>query len=350
MGLFGQRKPRVDPALEAALAREPEPQLVRTQWHLREPLQRAVTAVDPGGVAAVYAQAQTAEERAWVSEQFRGMIAQAGGAIAGWSVAGVDGSLFGLLGEAHAYSAIGWQARGTSTADTVSGQSANVFADSHLHGYTRAMQAWELTGESDVMPLAAAQSMLIASDAENVWAHAQTWMRVDPWNIQGWRSLVDQLDARWHGTDESQLELAHRIVTGAPDGDPVLTVVPELLFARWTYLLYFCDLTYSQARAGFWMLSPVQELLRTAYRKLFESGAYRPGPYELEARNFFAFALYQSGFDAEALREMRALQGRVTFEPWDTRQDGRGLQDFAESREHVIKIVDFGMPLQDGRR
>lgn len=350
MGLFGKRKPQIDPALEAALAREAEPQLVRMQWHLREPLQRAVAAIDPAGVAAVYAQAQTAEERSWVSELFRGMIAEAKHTIPEWVKAGADGSLFGLLGEAHACSAIGWQHRGTSTADTVSDRAADVFTESHMHGYTRAMEAWRLTGESDVTPLASAQAMLIASDPENVWAHAQTWMRVDPWNVQGWHSLVDQLDARWHGTGASQLELAHRIVTDAPNGDPVLGVVPQLLFKRWTYLLYFHDLTYSQAHEQFWALSPVQELLRTAYRKMFESGVYRPGPYELESRNYFAFALYQCGFDVEALREMRALRGRVTFEPWDTRQDGKGLQDFAESREHVIKIVDFGMPLHDGRR
>ncbi len=47
---------------------------------------------------------------------------------------------------------------------------------------------------------------------------------------------------------------------------------------------------------------------------------------------------------------MRALNGRVTLEPWDTRQQGNSLGDFTESREHLIKIVDFGMPLQDGTR
>lgn len=78
--------------------------------------------------------------------------------------------------------------------------------------------------------------------------------------------------------------------------------------------------------------------------------AFSERPIEIEARNYFAFTLYQSVFDVEALREMRALKGQVTFEPWDTRQDGNGLLDFGESREHVIKIVDFGVPLRDGRR
>lgn len=349
MGLFGRRK-QVDPALEVAIAREAEPRLVRTQWPLREPLQRAVAAVDPAAAGSVYAQAQTREERSWVVGMFGGMVAEAEDLIPRWADAGTDGSLFGLLGEAYAYNRIGWRARGARTADTVSGQSADVFAVSLQHGYERCMQAWRATGERDITPLAAAQEMLISTDSETVWAHAQSWMRTDQWSVLGWRSLVDQLDARWHGTDQSQLELVHRVATGAPDGDPVLAVVPQLLFKRWTYLLYFGDMTYSQAHAEFWMLSPIQELLHTAYRKLFETGAYRPGPFEIETRNFFAFALYQSGFDVEAHREMRALQGRVTFEPWDTRQEGKGLADFAESREHVIKIVDFGMPLHDGRR
>lgn len=37
MGLFGRRKPKIDPALEAALDREAEPRLVLTQWPLRDP-------------------------------------------------------------------------------------------------------------------------------------------------------------------------------------------------------------------------------------------------------------------------------------------------------------------------
>jgi len=101
MGLFGRRKPKIDPALEAALDREAEPRLVLTQWPLREPMQRAVDAVDPAAAAAVYAQAQTREERSWVVSIFGGMIRHADEVIPRWADAGKDGSLFGLLGEAY---------------------------------------------------------------------------------------------------------------------------------------------------------------------------------------------------------------------------------------------------------
>lgn len=352
MALFGRRKKeaRLTPEQEALLDREPPARLTVTQSPLRAPLQRAVDTVDPAAAADVYAQAETREERCWVVAQFRNMVEDSGDLVQRWANAGADGTMFGLLGEAFAYSRIGWQARGTRTIDTVSGEAYDVFERSHMHGYEKAMQAWRATGEQDITPLAAAQDMLIATDPETVWAHAQKWMSTDKWCVLGWRTLVTQMDARWHGTHQSQIELVHRIVTGAPDGDPVLAVVPRMLFSRWTYLLYFDDMTYDRAREEFWMLAPIQELLITAYRKLYESGAHHPGPFDIDNRNFFAFALYQSGFDVEALREMRTLQGRVTYEPWDTRQSENGLRDFEESREHLIKIVDFGMPLHDGRR
>ncbi|MGO1770647.1 MAG: hypothetical protein ACTHZX_11900 [Microbacterium sp.] len=350
MGLFGRRREqKADPAVAAALEREAVPELARTTSPLREPLQSAVFAVDPAAADAVYRRATTPEERSWVLDQLGRMIADSA-RVADWARAGADPTVFGLLSEAFAHEAIGWQTRGTGRASTVGQDSADRFAESLQRGFVRMIEAWRLSGEADTAILAAAQTMLIASDPETVWAHAQRWMRDDPWNMAGWTSLVTQLDARWHGTDQSQLELAFRINRDAPEGDPVHGVVPMLLFQRWSYLLHFGDLTYSEAREQFWVLEPVREILRTAYRKLHETGAYRPGPYELSERNFFAFALYQCGFDAEALREMRALNGRVTLEPWDTRQQGNPLGDFAESREHVIKIVDFGMPLQDGRR
>jgi hypothetical protein len=129
-----------------------------------------------------------------------------------------------------------------------------------------------------------------------------------PEHLGAHKSYLQQVCAKWGGSDEEMHAFAYGAMTAAPEGSPLAALVPAAHVEAW--------LEADGTGPSYFQRTEVRRpILAAAERSVFHP-AYRKGVDWVWEHNMFAMTLALAGEDKAARRVFRALGGRMTEAPW----------------------------------
>lgn len=237
-----------------------------------------------------------------------------------------------------------WASRGHGLARSVSDSGHDGLITHNDRARELLLAAGTAWGQSDIVPFLHAQTTAYSMPAGSQGEVARYWQAIDPFNRHGIHAWGAQLDERWFGDDSDQLLLAESVAKNAPAGNEGLAAVPELVMDRWQYLQQFEELDNSDADDRSVKLPRVQDFIRLAYQKLFNSGVSVDPRLEARHLNYFAWCFYWGDQDELAFEAMRRLNGRVYEPVWTHRNwEVDPIEAYNDAREFLIKKFEFGL-------
>lgn len=214
---------------------------------------------------------------------------------------------------------LAFEDRGEGTADTVTAEGAQGFADWNARARDLMQRSAQASNHTDPFAFILAQGATVEGGPQAMLDHAQQWQAIDPWNPMGWSDLARGLDARWSGDLELLPRMAVHLAENAPEGHPALVEALATLDQHWDYLWTFGELAPAEADELVWRSDLGLHVVTTAYERF--AGKYQGGIRDNRHWDLFTYSFSMAGLHEEALALMRQQNGVLIAERWAGRYE-----------------------------
>jgi hypothetical protein len=194
---------------------------------------------------------------------------------------------------------LGWDARGSKTADKTSAKAMETF-ESKLHeaeGEVKKAIAIDPASPAIAPLMLAIQLGICCEDQSDAWF--RYGLAVDPGNLSLWFDRLHHLEPRWNGSAEEMLEFGRE------------ALATKQWAARVPFVLIFAHFTLANYDDSYYKNASVCRDVHTVYEPYLKM--YPDANYE---RSGFASLLYKCGEYPAAQRELQSLGAQVRIGPF----------------------------------
>lgn len=212
---------------------------------------------------------------------------------------------------------VGWAARGSGYARTVSEAGARRFFEclEQSHGL---LQNAAAHGPEDPTPWA--YLIRVARGLGEAPATASIYLkeakRRDAHHYFAHYEYLQGICAKWYGSHAQMWEFARATGAAAPSGSSLQALIAVAHFEQAGSIGALDELANpDKVEREYWTQAHVEQGLLQAFRKL-ESGGGATEPDRLQAYSEFAYALWRCGAHQAGAKAFEAIDNRVTYLPW----------------------------------
>jgi len=219
-----------------------------------------------------------------------------------------------------------WEARGDGWGDTVSRDNMNLFVQ-RLHQARQELLTAASLDPRDPNPYASLMTVCLGlgEDHEVADQLLEQALQRCPGHRHAHQNYLYRLADRWYGQPGDMMAYARRVISGAPEGSPLFTLVARAAVEQW--------MDDRGSNVDVFRRGALANLLVDAYRAGVASPRYVEDLYTAIDLNTWAFLFYQIGYKAR--REVFERVGmRKTEYPWVYMSEP--AQAFVEAREFCL--------------
>lgn len=223
-----------------------------------------------------------------------------------------SGSALAHIVSGFHYIAWAWEARGSSTADTVTNKGIQHFFHRLMRAkehFERATQLENAFPEAYVGLITIAMGTGFERDRLGDYFVKALVLNRGHWEVHA--KMVHALAEKWGGEPGEMFSLAYKASFNAPDDSALPGIVAVAHVEQWLYLA-MCDLE-DEHNQYFYKKDVLDDLL-AAYKKMENISSYDHS--HIQAMNMFAFCFYMGNQMSLAKATIKKLEGRFVNAPW----------------------------------
>lgn len=228
-----------------------------------------------------------------------------------------------------------WKARGEGTADIVSDSARDTWTQWNKTAISLMQEADRRANHTDPLVFYSADGAFTILGEEERATMNNHILSIDPWCERIWFSMIEYGDFRWTGSWKNLPNIVSHIAHNAPEGHPVLSLVPLAIDGQNLTLCLFGELPPDDAMDKTWRNPELLEAFQLAYSKFKVNTQDSPRRLLLWER--FAFGATRAKLAAEAVEAMSVTQGEFggLWSGWLHTP----AEYYREKRDHMIRTA-----------